>query len=239
MRIPFQSLLPVDAAQRRLLAWAILLAALLGLAAIWAWTPLGAPFDLQTLGPWLTQFRDEPWGPLVVLALFIIGGLLVLPVTLMVLVTVMVYGPILGFAYAMAGSTVSGILSFAIGRRLGHRQIERLAGSRIHDLSRRIGRHGVKTLTILRIVPVAHFTVVSLAAGTSHVRLVPFVVGTVLGMVPGMLVLIVLLDRLVAAARQPDSGQIALAMAAGGVVIALLLGLRWWIRTRRPARRAG
>lgn len=225
-----------ELARRRLLRWALALLGLLVVAGAWVWSPLDEMLALRELGQWLTRFRDESWAPLVVLAVFIGGGLLLVPVTLMVVLTSIVFGPVLGFVYALVASTASAGISFLIGRALGHRHVEQLSGTRVHNLSRRIGRHGFLTITLLRMVPVAHFTVVSMAAGTSHIRIVSFLAGTVVGMAPGMLVLIAFLDSLADAARQPDPFRIAVSLALGLGLVTALLGLRHWLRRRRVLR---
>lgn len=234
-----ESVLPrngADSARRRLLRWALLLMGLLVLAGLWMWSPLREMLDPSEVGPWLARFRHEPWAPLAVLAGFIGGSLLMLPVTLMVVLTAIAFGPVLGFVYALLASTASAGVSFLIGRGLGHRHVERLAGTRIHNLSRRIGHHGFVTIALLRMVPVAHFTVVSMAAGTSHIRITSFLAGTVTGMAPGMTVLIVFLDSLAAAARQPDPVRISISFGLGLGLLATLLGLRHWLRRRRASR---
>lgn len=216
--------------------WALVLLALLLCAGIWMWTPLREILEPREIGAWLARFRHEPWAPLVVLAVFIAGGLLMLPVTLMVVLTAVAFGPVLGFVYALLASTASAGVSFLIGRRLGHRHVEQLSGTRVHNLSRRIGHHGFLTIALLRMVPVAHFTVVSMAAGTSHIRIASFLTGTLAGMAPGMIVLIAFLDSLAAAARQPDPLRIAVAFALGLGLVATLLVLRHWLRRRRALR---
>ncbi len=225
-----------DSARRRLLRWALALVGLLLLAGIWVWSPLHEMLDPRELGRWLARFRYEPWAPLVVLAGFIGGGLLMLPVTLMVILTAVAFGPVLGFVYALLASTASAGVSFLVGRGLGHRHVEHLAGTRIHNLSRRIGRHGFLTIALLRMVPVAHFTVVSMAAGTSHIRIASFLAGTVVGMAPGMIVLIAFLDSLAAAAQQPDPLRIGISLTLGLGLVATLLGLRHWLRRRKASR---
>ncbi len=226
-----------DSARRRLLRWALALIGLLIVAAVWMWSPLHELLAPRELGPWLARFRYEPWAPLAVLACFIGGGLLMLPVTLMVVLTAIAFGPVLGFVYALLASTASAGVSFMIGRGLGHRHVEQLAGTRVHDLSRRIGHHGFLTIALLRMVPVAHFTVVSMAAGTSHIRLASFLLGTIVGMAPGMIVLIAFLDSLATAAREPDPLRIGISLTLGLGLVATLLGLRHWLRRRKASRK--
>lgn len=221
-----------DSARRRLFLWALGLIGLLIVAGAWLWSPLREFVDPRELGQALARLRSEPWAPLIVLGGFIGGGLLMVPVSIMVVLTVIAFGPVLGFVYALLASTASAGVGFLIGRCLGHRHVIRLSGTRIHQLSRGIGQYGFPTIAVLRMVPVAHFTVISMAAGTSHIRVAPFITGTVVGMAPGMIVLVVFLDRLATAARQPEPVSIVIPFALGIGLIAALLALRHRLRRR-------
>ena len=112
---------------------------------------------------------------------------MVVPVTAIIAVTVLAFGPILGFFYALLGMTMSALLTFWIGQLLGRQSIQRLAGARLNHLSRRLAQKGVVAVIIIRIVPVAPFTIVNLVAGVSHIRFRDFTLGTVLGELPGLL----------------------------------------------------
>lgn len=222
-------------ARRRLLAWTLVLASLLLLAIAWIWTPLREVVRPQPIALWLTALQSEPWVPLVVLAGFLIGGLLVLPVTLMVVLTVASFGPLLGFLYALIGATASGMLSFAIGRAVGRHHIERLAGSRVYRFSARIGRHGFLAILLLRLVPVAHFTIISLTAGASHIRARDFLAGTLVGMAPGLLAIAVFFDRLAAVARNPEPLPFVWVLAVGAVITLGLYAIHRWAHRRLRA----
>jgi uncharacterized membrane protein YdjX (TVP38/TMEM64 family) len=58
---------------------------------------------------------------------------------------------------------------------------------------------------MVRVVPVAPFPVVNLAMGALRVPLRHFVLGTLVGVMPGMLAATVLSDQLAAALEEPAS----------------------------------
>lgn len=223
-------------AQRRLLIWALLLLVLTGLALAWHWTPLRDLVDPRLLAEHAGALRGHPVAPLIILAGFVLVGVLLLPVTPMVIVAVGAFSPLLGFFYALLGVTLLAALAFAVGRVAGRAQLERLAGSRVHRVSQGLGNAGVLAITMTRMVPIAHFTIVSLTAGASHIRWRDFLVGTVLGMTPGVAAIALLFESAVSAARHPDDFQpstlvfVVLAIA----IVAVLLGLRAWIRRGTP-----
>lgn len=65
-------------------------------------------------------------------------------------------------------------------------------------------------MVALRVVPIAPFTLVNLAAGASSIRPVDFVLGTLIGMGPGLVALCLMGDRIVRVFTHPVSSEIAL-----------------------------
>lgn len=196
------------------------------LAIAWRWTELGDWLALDRLGNLAEVLKNMPASPLVVLAAFVLGTVLVVPVTLMIVVTVLVFGPWLGLAYAFAGSLVGAAFTFWLGSLVGRKSVRRLAGSRLDRLSHMLGRRGVLSILTVRILPVAPFTIINLVAGATHIRLRDFLLGTVLGLAPGIIAIALFIDRALAAIRDPGMGTFAI-MAAVLVIVALgIFGLR-------------
>jgi len=216
-------------------AWiTVLLLAVGGLAAAWRWGPLHAWLDVETVTAAVDALQGEPSTPLWVLGAYVLAGLVAMPITLLIVVTALVFGPAAGFAYALAGSLLGGALTFALGRLLGRDLVRRLAGSRLNELSRRIGNGGVFAVLVLRLVPVAPFTVVNLVAGATHLRARDFMLGTALGMCPGILAVTVFSDRLAVALWDPSPAALAMLLAAAALIALGALAIYRWL-----ARRAG
>jgi phosphatidylserine/phosphatidylglycerophosphate/cardiolipin synthase-like enzyme/uncharacterized membrane protein YdjX (TVP38/TMEM64 family) len=171
-------------------------AVLLALAAAWRWTPLGEWLSAGALHSGLEQIRSLPFLPVIVLAAYLAGGLLVFPLTVLVIATGMAFGPAAGFAYAMTGSLLSGAVTFAIGRLLGREILQRVAGDRVGKISRKLARSGVLTVFAVRVVPLAPYTFVNMVLGASHISFKDFLLGTALGLLPGIAAITLLGDRL-------------------------------------------
>ena len=77
-------------------------------------------------------------------------------------------------------------LLFMIGRFLGHKRLQSLLGARALRVQRRIVGKGVVAVAMIRMVPVAPFSLVNVLAGASQLRLTDFLIGTVIGMAPGI-----------------------------------------------------
>ena len=208
---------------------------LLMLAAAWRWTPLGEWLDLESLTAAARTLGQMPAAPLLVVGAFVLAGLLVVPLTAPVLVTLLVFGPVAGLAYALAGATASAWATYAIGRAVGRESVRRLAGTRLNRLSHWMSKRGVLTVVAVRALPIAPFSIVNLIAGASHIRLRDFIVGTVIGLAPGMVAMALFVDGLIAAIRDP--GVVSLAVIA--LVVVLMIGgthaLRRWAVRRRTA----
>jgi phospholipase D1/2 len=186
-------------------------------------------------------FAESPLAPLIVVAAYVIGGLVVLPVTVMIAFTGIVFGPILGFAYALIGVTLSAIFIYYLGRKLGRATVRRIAGKRVNELSRRIAKRGLIAVVVVRMLPIAPFTLINLIAGASHIRFRHFVLGTILGMAPGTLILVLFVDRIVAAVRTPGPLTFTLLalIAAVALSVALLLRLRLGARKKEREKHGG
>ena len=109
---------------------------------------------------------------------------------------------------------------------LGHEAVVRLTGPRVNRLSQRIARRGVIAVTLVRLLPLAPFGVINLIAGISHLRLRDYVVGTVLGLSPGILLTTLFAHHLVMAVRRPSAQTMGVLL----IVILLLAGFAILIR---------
>lgn len=175
----------------------------------------------------------SPLGAAVVLATFVLGSQLLVPVTLMIALTAAIAGPLLGFTYAMAGACAAGSVTFLIGRILGRRRVRRVAGRRLASLSLRLGQHGVVAMALIRLLPIAPFSLVNLVAGVSEIRLRDFILGSAIGLAPGVALMTLFGDRLGHWLRRPDPWD--LATLVGGLVLLLVLARLLHLWSARPA----
>ena len=194
------------------IVFAILLIALLTLA--WYVSPLADWADPNEVRDWFKSANRQPWAGVLVIGTFLAGGLAAFPVTILIAATAATFGPWYGFLYATLGVLASALATYAIGAQFGQRALRRILGQRLDRIREKIERQGVLAVAAVRIVPVAPFTFVNLVAGASAIKLVDYVAGTVLGMLPGLVVMSALGDRIVAILSDPSIGEVALLAAA-------------------------
>jgi phospholipase D1/2 len=212
------------------------LALLLGLLAVaWRATPLKDTVNLASMISLAGQLQSMPFTPVIAIACFTLAGSVMVPVTVLIAVTGIVFGPFHGALYAIAGSTLSAALSYGLGAWIGRETVRELLGARINRLSRRIGKRGILAVMVVRVLPIAPFMIVNVVAGASHIRLRDFLIGTVFGMAPGIVLTVTFAHHLAEAARRPTAAAIAVLVLVGLVLIAAALGLQKLFSTREAA----
>lgn len=190
---------------------------------------LGAfPPTFATLLDAADRWRASPLAPLVALAAFVIGGFVVFPVNLLIAATIVVLGPVAGAAYALAGSLLCAAAIHETGRLLPASAFARIAGERGERLRARVVGHGVFAVALVRLVPLAPYSIVSLIAGAARIRRIPYLVGTALGMLPGIVLYALFVDRARAALRDPNP------LLWVGALVALLAIVAFGVFLRMP-----
>ena len=194
----------------RLIGVALGVVLLAGMALAWRFTPLREWLAFDRLIELGVTLRDQAWAPVAVVLRLVAGGLVAFPLLVLIAGTALVFGPVLGPLYALAGAMLSAALTFAIGRKLGRETVRTLAGQRVNDLSRRLAKRGLLAVAFVRMLPIAPFSVVNVVAGASHIRWSDFLLGTVIGLLPGVTTMTFFVDRAIAAIRDPGAGTFAL-----------------------------
>ncbi len=213
---------------RQLAPALITLVLLAALAAAWRWTPLSEWLDTESLQAWMSRVNQYPFALFAVPGVYVVAGLLSVPLTLLVIVTVIVFGAWQGFLFGLGGALLSAVCNFALGRWLAGDLVRRVAGKRLNKLSEKLAKRGILTIVTLRLVPIAPFGVINLVAGASRVRLKDFILGSVIGLSPGLLAISVFSDQVIATIRKPDLGAFAvLAAVAGALAIGGWMLYRW------------
>jgi phospholipase D1/2 len=219
-------------------AWgklAVLAVALLGLTAVWKFTPLADFLDGHRVTRWARQVGSYWWAPIATMLAYTPAALLMFPRPLITLFAVIAFGPLLGFAYAMLGIELSAWVTYVAGQRLDRGTVQRVAGAKLNDILQVLRRRGLLAMTALRLVPLAPFAVEGVVAGAVRVKPRHFLAGTALGMLPGTLTSTVFGNQLQVWLEQPhriNYWLIALALVLLGTATWLV---RRWLIASAPA----
>ncbi len=159
------------------------------------------------------------WGALILVGLVVVMEMLWLPRMWATVAAAMLFGTVRGALIAFTADSITAILCFFIARGVGRGWVERLVAER--PKARRVvellvERRGAITIAVLRLVPVAHYTLVSYLAGLVGVRPRAYIVGNTLGLVPA----VVVLAMVGGSALRPTSPMFLISM--GVLVLALI-----------------
>jgi phospholipase D1/2 len=217
---------------RTVLAVAGTVAALAGLALAWQTTALQDLADIGYVASVISRYSQSAWAPLFAVMVFVLGGLVVFPVIVLIAATAAALGPWIGGFSATAGVLASALLLFTIGRFLGHKRLQSLLGARALRVQRHIVGKGVVAVAMIRMVPVAPFSLVNVLAGASQLRLTDFLIGTVIGMAPGIITMAALGAQIADFAKNASwSNAIPLGLTILlwiAVCLAVQFVVTWW-----------
>lgn len=214
---------------RRSPAWGKLLAIVVvvaALAAAWRYTPLSEYITAERITGWARAIRGWSWAPLVVMFLYTPAAFVMFPRPVLTLLTVIAFGPWLGFAYGMTGIIGSALATYYVGRLLPEKTLQRLAGNKLDDVIKALRRRGLMAMFAVRIIPVAPFAVEGFIAGAVPIKLWEYTLGTFLGMLPGVLATSVFGGQLTAALEDPSTINWWI---VGGVIVAMV-ALTWYVK---------
>ena len=176
------------------IAW-VYLALIAGLLLSYAFVPdvrsgaleayrLLASDDRSALQAWVQGFGW--WGPVLIIALMIAQTLLsFVPMILVLLISVMAYGPVYGALLGWFGAIVAALLGYGIGLVFGASISDRFVTPTLRALiETNVGRYGAWAILALRLSPLVPSDGVSFVAGLVRMRLLPFALATVAGVTP-------------------------------------------------------
>lgn len=151
--------------------------------------------------PTAVQLRDwatsvGPWFPLAFLGAHILVTVFPFPRTAFTLAAGLLFGPVLGIPLAVTAATISAVLALLLVRALGLQLNRVVRHPRIDSLDARLRERGWPTVLSMRLIPAVPFSVLNYAAGASAVRVTPYSLATLAGLLPGTAAVVVLGDAL-------------------------------------------
>ncbi|MBD5781264.1 VTT domain-containing protein [Pelagicoccus sp. NFK12] len=196
---------------------------LVGIGFYWAWGQLLSEERARAM---LESIKDNSWLPLVVFLTFTIGGSLGISLNFMLVTTAVVLGTQYALLYGISGAMLSSCIGYYLGKTLGKSLLQKLNSKTVAALDEKLANRSFKSVAFVRLLPIAPFFIVNMAAGASQLKFKPYLIGTLLGMAPGMSAVVLLANRAEAFAHQPSlSTSLSL-----GAVAALLLAAFLYLR---------
>ncbi|GLZ37685.1 TVP38/TMEM64 family protein [Actinokineospora sp. NBRC 105648] len=203
----------------------ILLGALVAVVAVGSLIPIPSPVEVRTWAAgagWAT--------PVLFLVLYALLTIPPIPRTVFNLSAGLLLGGPWGVVVSMAATAVAATVAFYLARGLGRRWIEpHLERGVVRAVNARLSTGGLAAVTSLRLVPMVPFAPMNYACGLSTINFRPYLLGTIIGSLPGTTAAVVLGDAL--------TGTTPPALLAVYGVLAVIgaVGLVVVLRRNRPA----
>jgi uncharacterized membrane protein YdjX (TVP38/TMEM64 family) len=210
----------------RALAGAVVVLAAVGAAVLLVWS--GGIHDVRR-----AIESSGAWAPVLFVLLQVVVTITPLPRTVFTVAAGVLFGTVAGLLLTVAATALAAVSALLLVRMVGGGFARRHAHRPgVAWVRSRLDHSGLLAVVSLRLIPAVPFAVMNYAAGLAGVRLFPFVVGTVLGVLPGTVAVVVLGDAVSSGNAHPALFAVSL---AGG-----LLGLAGasWAARRGPAARS-
>lgn len=206
-------------------------------AGIWQWlASLEAvtPSLVRSTVLRLSALGDEAGTPVILLLVYVVGSLVAFPLSLLVAATGLIFGSAWGFVYALTGTLLAAVVTYVAGWLLGRDTIRRYGGKSLGRISDMLARRGVTTMILISLLPIAPFTLTSMAAGAFHIRFRDYILGTLIGITPGLLVMTIIGSQLASLLGAEDLGPALIAVVVILFGLGALTLLRQHIARRNP-----
>lgn len=138
-------------------------------------------------------------GPLFFILIYIFATVFFLPGAPISIAAGLIFGPILGTIYVIIGATIGATIAFYVARYLGEEYVSGLlkgGHKKIHEYDKKIKENGLGVVLFLRLLPIFPFNGLNFALGLTKVKSRDYILGTLVGIIPGTFVFVYLGDSL-------------------------------------------
>jgi len=130
-----------------------------------------------------------PWAVIVYIVLYATNTVTLLPpIGIMSLSAGAILGPLYGTIGVMLGSFLGTSATFLISRKVGGPFVQRIVKGKAKDFQEKLDRNGFKAILLIRLIPVLPWEVVNYASGLSKIKYRDYILATLIGIFPSVLV---------------------------------------------------
>lgn len=141
--------------------------------------------DMAALEAWVSGAGAA--APLLFIGLYALATVLFLPGAVLTLAGGALFGPLWGTLYNLIGATLGATLAFLIARHLAGDWVQARAKGLIARLIQGVEAEGWRFVAFTRLVPLFPFNLLNYALGLTRIRLLPYLLATLVFMLPGAL----------------------------------------------------
>jgi Uncharacterized conserved protein len=182
--------------RKSIIKFTILIMILVGAFFAFRYTPLSQYTQKETLLDLLSKFREHWWGPVGFIIIYSIGCAFALPGSLLTLCGGAIFGVAWGSFYNILASNLGATLAFLMARYFGRDFVARLMKGRIESFDEKVADNGFRFIFTLRLLPLVPFNGLNFGSGLSRIKYRDYLLGSVLGMIPGTFIYTYFADAL-------------------------------------------
>jgi len=182
-------------------------------------------FRVLPVAQWLTAFRAYVAGlgfAGYVLYVLVYAACVVLfiPASILTLGAGATFGVIKGTIVVVIGATLGATLAFIVARTIARKRVEAMAAKdrRFHALDKAISSEGAKIVLLVRLAVVFPFTYSNYVFGLTGLRVLPYALATLVGIIPGTIAFV----YIGAAAAAATAGTVKIVVYVVGAILALI-----------------
>ncbi len=108
--------------------------------------------------------------------------------TIMTLAGGFLFGSVLGTVLVNIGATLGATCAFLAARYVLRDWVEKKFGARVESIQAGFAENAFNYLLTLRLIPLFPFFLVNLVSGLTRINLIPYIVATSIGIIPGTFV---------------------------------------------------
>jgi uncharacterized membrane protein YdjX (TVP38/TMEM64 family) len=182
--------------------------------------------ELRSVQAAVAALPDRPGALMASTAAFVGAAVALIPLELAAIAAGLLLGLGPGGAVAVAGSVLAAVLGYAAGRVIGPDRLSGWMSRRSYRKGQQLGAMGVKGVTLLRLSALTTAGASHLLCGAGRVPFGAYLAGTMIGLLPSLVVLIAIGALLRRTLLEPSLWNGLVTMAAVLVAALLAFGLR-------------
>jgi phospholipase D1/2 len=195
----------------------------LGLAVLAVLRLLGSPGGAASAAAALEGAPQMPSVFWTGVATFLLAQVALIPLEVIIVLSGIALGGVTGGFLALAGASAAAIIGYVAGRVLGTTRLASWMSRRAYRSARQLGARGIIGVAMLRVTSIASAGSVSLICGAAKVPFAPYLIGSILGLIPVVIVLSGVGGLIRAALLDPGQWWVNAFAAAAGVLGACVL----------------
>ncbi|HKK17628.1 MAG TPA: VTT domain-containing protein [Opitutales bacterium] len=180
-------------------------------------------FSQEQATSMLAALKDTPGMIPLVILIFVVGGIIAVPINLLVIATALTLGSWAAIGCGLAGSLLAAAASFGLGHHFGKPLVRRIIGERLDTIINSLRGRGIGSMIVLRLLPIAPFGLINLVAGVSGLRFRVFMIGSAIGMLPGLVAVVLATNHFQRAIENPNPRTWLVFLLLAGLILGSVL----------------